>query len=72
MQTLKSEMFKDYPDVVSAKQLQEMLKISRHEAYDLLASGVLHATKIDGKYLIPKVFVINYLWDNFTGKKEEL
>lgn len=32
-------LFADYPDVVTVRQLQTMLGISRHAAYDLLGEG---------------------------------
>lgn len=32
-------MFAEYPDIVTVKDLQAMLGISRHAAYDLLGGG---------------------------------
>ena len=32
-------MFTEYPDIVTVKDLQAMLGISRHAAYDLLGEG---------------------------------
>ena len=32
-------MFSEYPDIVNIRQLQAMLGISRHAAYDLLGEG---------------------------------
>ncbi len=32
-------MFAEYPDIVTVKDLQIMLGISRHAAYDLLGEG---------------------------------
>ena len=36
IQTLYKLLFADYPDIVTVRQLQVMLSISRHAAYDLL------------------------------------
>ena len=36
MKTLYAVMFADYSDIVPMEQLQTMLGISRHTAYDLL------------------------------------
>ena len=44
-------MFPEYPDIVNITQLQSMLGISRHLAYDLNA------------FRIPKVNVIEYVMD---------
>ena len=37
-------MFAEYPDIVTVKDLQAMLGISRHLAYDLLGEGKLAAS----------------------------
>ena len=58
----KNEMFAEYPDVVDAKQLREMLGgISRKLAYRLLTSGELRCVRIGRSYRIPKLCVIEYL-----------
>ena len=36
-------MFAEYPDIVTVKDLQIMLGISRHAAYDLLGEGEIRA-----------------------------
>lgn len=54
-------MFPEYPDIVDVKQLQTMLGISRHLAYDLIADGYIHGIKIGNAYKIPKVNVIKYV-----------
>jgi len=54
-------MFPDYPDIVDVKQLQGMLGISRHLAYDLIADGYIRGIKIGNAYKVPKVNVINYV-----------
>jgi len=56
-------MFPEYPDIVDVKQLQEMLSISRHLAYDLINDGYIHGVKIGNAFKIPKVNVIKYLLD---------
>ena len=37
-------MFTEYPDIVTVKDLQAMLGISRHAAYDLLGGAKLAAS----------------------------
>ena len=54
-------LFADYPDVVTVRQLQTMLGISRHAAYDLLGEGEIGALKLGNAYKIPKINVIHYL-----------
>ena len=45
-------LFADYPDVVTIRQLQTMLGISRHAAYDLLGEGGIGAPKLGNAYKI--------------------
>ena len=62
-------MFPDYPDIVTVAQLQKMLGISRHVAYELLAEKEISAIKIGNIYQIPKVSVINYVMTGEQGKE---
>ena len=61
LKELYKMMFPDYPDIVTVKQLREMLGISRQLAYDLINDGELQAIKIGTSFKIPKVSVINYV-----------
>ena len=54
-------MFPEYPDVVNVKQLQQMLGISRHLAYDLIEGGDIQAILVGNAFRIPKVSIINYV-----------
>jgi len=51
-------MFEAYPDVVTIKELCQMLKIGRNTAYKLLNNGDIQAVRIGRKFLIPKSHVI--------------
>ena len=59
--SLRDEMFKNYPDILSVDQLQEMLCIGPVLAYNLVKKGVIPAMKIGREYKIPKAQVINYI-----------
>lgn len=64
LKTLYAVMFAGYPDIVSVKQLQAMLGISRHTAYDLLAEGEIRGLKIGNAYKVPRINVIRYVLEN--------
>ena len=51
-------MFAEYPDIVTVKDLQAMLGISRHAAYDLLGEGEISCIRLANAYKIPKINVI--------------
>ena len=61
LKELYQMMFPDYPDVVTVRQLQEMLSVSRHLAYDLINNGKVQAVKIGNSFKIPKVSVIHFV-----------
>ena len=45
LRELYQMMFPDYPDIVTVAQLQRMLGISRHLAYDLINEGSISGLK---------------------------
>ena len=54
-------MFNSYPDVLSVKQLCEILDIGKNTAYKLLQSGEIKNIKIGKIYKIPKKEVRRYI-----------
>ena len=58
-----NKMFKDYPDVVSAKEVAEMVGIGLKKAYRLLRTGEIRAFRCGNtfKALVTKIEVINYV-----------
>ena len=54
-------MFAEYPDIVTVKDLQTMLGISCHTAYDLLGEGEISCIRLGNAYKIPKINVIDYV-----------
>lgn len=57
-----TDIFKDYPDVVTIDQLQKMLNIGRNSAYELLRNNIIKSVRVGKRYIIPKVYVIAYLF----------
>lgn len=61
-------MFKNYPDVINVKQLQEILGgISKKLAYHLLKNNIIKSVKIGQEYKIAKADVILYLTEKNTS-----
>ena len=54
-------MFNDYPDILTTKQLQEMLCLSKNSVLGLLKDGEIKSLRKGSKYLIPKLCVIEYI-----------
>ncbi|HZJ78054.1 MAG TPA: helix-turn-helix domain-containing protein [Clostridia bacterium] len=66
LKELYEMMFPDYPDIVTVAQLQKMLGVSRHLAYDLISDGYIRGVKIGNAYKVPKINVINYVLSEDT------
>jgi len=72
LKELYQMMFPDYPDIVTVKQLREMLGISRQLAYALINDGELQAIKIGTSFKIPKVSVIHYVTEEQKEVKADV
>lgn len=56
-----SQLFQNYPDIVTHSDLCNMLNISKNSAYHLLKSGQIEHIKMGRKYLIIKSSIANYV-----------
>ena len=68
LRELYQMMFPEYPDIVTVKELREMLGIIRKLAYKLIDYGYIHAVKIGTTLKIPKISVINYVMEKEVKK----
>lgn len=59
---MNTNIFTNYKDVVSVKDLQAMLGIGRNLAYKLITENKIKHLKINNRILIPKQYVINFLF----------
>lgn len=61
LQINKIEILKDFDDILTFKELRQVLKIGRNKAYELLQNNIISSIRIGKSYRIPKINVINYL-----------
>ena len=57
-------IFNEYPDIVTVKEMKEMLRIGNNKAYSLLTTGEIQSIKTGTKgriRYIPKKCIIDYL-----------
>jgi len=54
-------MFANYPDILTTKDLQEILRLSKGSALSLLNSNEITCFKKGRKFLIPKIHLIEYI-----------
>lgn len=54
-------MFDDYPDVLTAKEVIEILGLGKNMVYELLNSGKLHGVRIGRNWRITKQALSTFL-----------
>ena len=64
--TTYTQLFQDYPDVVSTLQLSEMLGVCERTVYQLLMTNQIKHFRIGRAYRIPKVNVIAFMESEST------
>lgn len=64
----REKMFRDYPDVLTPQQVQEILGVGQRLAYQLLREGKIQNVRMGKLYRVPKAAVIDYL---YSGKNAE-
>lgn len=54
-------IFKDYPDVLTTKDLQNILGISGKTVFWLLHSDQIKSIKVGRSFRIPKIYLLQFL-----------
>lgn len=59
-------MLEQYEDVLSVRELQDILNIGRNSAYALMKAGTIPSFRVGKKWRVPKDAVLHYLgqWKN--------
>ena len=64
----RERMFREYPDVLTPQQVQEMLGVGQRMAYQLLREGKIQNVRMGRLYRVPKAAVIDYLSSGKTAE----
>ncbi|HQA59154.1 MAG TPA: helix-turn-helix domain-containing protein [Acetivibrio sp.] len=54
-------MFRQYPDVMTVRQLAKALGIGKNKAYEMLKKQVISSIKLGRKYIIPRQYLLDYI-----------
>ena len=65
-----TQLLNGYSDVLRPEEVQEILQTGRNTVYNYLAEGKLLSIKVGGKYRIPKMYLLEFIYPdrNFTGE----
>lgn len=64
-------MFREFPDVMSLKEVCKILGVSTKTGYKLIATEQLHALKVGRSYRVPKIYLFTYLCKDCEPPQEE-
>lgn len=62
--TVQNRSIRNCPDLMTVKDVQDILHIGRSTAYKLLQSGELRALRIGSIYRIPKTYLSDFISNN--------
>lgn len=58
----KHKSLKKYPDVLTVKQVQEILSVGHYSVYKLIRDGAVHSLKVGQGYRIVKSSLLEYIY----------
>ena len=65
-----AQILTNYNDVLLPEDVQEILHIGRNTVYSYLAKGIIRSIKICGKYRIPKLNLLEFMYPDKDFSKE--
>lgn len=60
-------MFEKYNDTLTVNDLCKALSIGKNKVYNLLKEEVIKSIKVGKKYIIPKIYLIDYIYKYRNG-----
>lgn len=58
----KIKLLEDYNDILAPEDVQEILHTGRNTVYHYLSHGIIKSFKIAGKYRIPKLYLLEFIY----------
>lgn len=57
-----SALLSEYNDILLPEDVQKILKTGRNTVYTYLAEGKIKSLRIGGKYRIPKLYLLEFIY----------
>lgn len=64
------QMLTEYKDILLPEDVQKILHIGRNTVYTYLAEGRIKSIKVGGKYRIPKLYLLEFIYPDIDFTKE--
>ncbi len=65
------QMLTEYNDILLPEDVQKILQTGRNTVYSYLANGTIRSIKIGGKYRIPKLYLLEFIYPEISFNIEE-
>ena len=65
-----TKMLTEYKDVLTPEDVQKILYTGRNTVYGYLADGTIKSIKVGGKYRIPKLYLLEFIYPDKDFTKE--
>ncbi len=65
-----AQSLEGYKDILLPEDIQKILMIGRNTVYKYLAEGKIRSIRVGGKYRIPKLYLLEFIYPDrdFTEK----
>ena len=63
-------MLAEYNDILKPEDVKNILQIGRNTVYDYLKNGTIKSIMIAGKYRIPKLYLLEFMYPDMEFIKE--
>ena len=65
------QMLSEYNDILLPEDVQKILQTGRNTVYNYLAAGKIRSIKIGGKYRIPKLYLLEFIYPDIKFELRE-
>lgn len=63
-------MLAEYNDILKPEDVKKILQIGRNTVYDYLKNGTIKSIMVAGKYRIPKLYLLEFMYPDMEFIKE--
>ena len=65
-----AQILNEYDDVLLPKDVMKILQIGRNTVYNYLAEGKIRSIMVGGKYRIPKLYLLEFIYPDMHFAEE--
>lgn len=65
-----TKILNEYSDILLPKDVQQILHTGRNTVYNYLANGTIRSIKVGGKYRIPKLYLLEFIYPDKDFSRE--